>query len=82
MEAEVEMTASLVVDGPDGRLLGSRASANGEERSNAGSACSGGADAISIAASDATEDLMNSLGERLSNAPRLGVVEGTTKAGL
>jgi hypothetical protein len=29
MEAEVQMTAALVVDGPDGRLLGTRVSADG-----------------------------------------------------
>jgi len=71
MEADVEMTASMSVDTVDGRVLGTTMAADEDEDADAGSACEGGAQAISGAASRAIKELVRGLGERLSNSPRL-----------
>ncbi len=71
MEAEVTLTASIIVEGPHGRLLGGTVSGEGENRQDAGGACGGGADAMSKAAADALRKLNRALGERLANAPKL-----------
>jgi hypothetical protein len=71
MKAEVQLTAALAVDGPNGRLLGGRLSSEGNDDAEAGGACEGGAQAISKATEKALRRLMEELGEKISNEPRL-----------
>lgn len=71
MTSDVEMAASLRVDGRNGRLLGTTVSGDDDAKTGAGSGCEGGAKALSMATSSALEELMQRLGERLSNSRRL-----------
>lgn len=71
MKAEVQMVAALAVDGQDGRLLGGRIASDADDDAEASGACSGGADAISKATEKALRRLMEDLGEKVSNEPRL-----------
>lgn len=71
MSADVELAASLRVDGREGRLLGTTVSGDDDAKAGAGAGCEGGAKALSEATSRALEDLMQRLGERLSNSRRL-----------
>jgi hypothetical protein len=77
MEAQVAMTASVQVDGPEGRLFGSTVSGEGRERAGTGLACAGGAVAVREAAEKALETLSRQLAEGISNAPRLRTVHQT-----
>jgi hypothetical protein len=71
IEAETKLTAAYVVDGLDGRLAGGRVFAEGKERNDAGAACGGGAIAVGKSAERALRRLMQQLGERIANEPRL-----------
>ena len=71
MEAETKLTAAYVVDGLEGRLAGGRVYAEGKERHDAGAACSGGTIAVGKSAERALRRLMQQLGERIANEPRL-----------
>lgn len=71
MKAEVQLVASINVDTPKGRALGTTVSAERDKKTGAGAACEGGADAISGAAEDAMQALMRRVGEEISNSPRL-----------
>jgi hypothetical protein len=71
MEAGVQLTAALAVDGTSGRLLGGRIASEADNKAEAGGGCSGGADAISKATQKALKRLMEELGEKVSNEPRL-----------
>lgn len=71
MKAEVQMVASINVDTPKGRALGTTVSAERDKKTGAGAACEGGAEAISGAAEDAMQALMRRIGEEISNSPRL-----------
>ena len=71
MEADVELTASIRVDGREGRVLGTTVSSDEHAKAEAGGACEGGANAISDATSDALEELMQKLGERFANSERV-----------
>lgn len=72
MEADVEVAANMRVDDDDGqRMLGTTVAADKDAISEADIACSGGADAITAATSEAFEELMQRLGERLSNSRKL-----------
>lgn len=46
METEVELAASILVDGRRGRLLGSTVSGDGHAQADAGGFCEGGADSL------------------------------------
>ncbi|MDG4868394.1 hypothetical protein P8631_10330 [Guyparkeria sp. 1SP6A2] len=83
IEADVEFAANMTVDSQQGRLLGTTVSGDGDALAGAGTACEGGAKALSLAASDALKELMQRLGERISNSPRVrdaGVVETAVSA--
>ena len=68
----VDISASLIVDGSEGRYLGTSASANHNQVTNCESAsCGDGAQAIADANSRATKELLSRLAERLANEPRL-----------
>ena len=71
MSADVDLAASLRVNGREGRLLGTTVSGDDDAKTGAGAGCEGGAKALSEATSKALEDLMQRLGERLSNSRRL-----------
>jgi hypothetical protein len=66
----VDISASLLVDGPDGRLLGTKASESRTVESDA-SGCSSGTDALGKANGKAMEAVLDRLAERFSNEPRL-----------
>ena len=67
--SEVELVATLTVEGPKGRLVGTTVSGNATARTTGG--CAKVADVVSKATEDAMEDLLTILGERLSNSPRI-----------
>ena len=71
MDAEVELTSSLRVDNHEGRLLGTTVSGDADSTKGAGTGCDGGSKALSSATSGAFEDLMQRMGERLSNSQRI-----------
>ena len=71
MKAEVQLVATINVDTPKGRALGTTVSAQRDKKTGAGAACEGGAEAISGAAEDAMQALMRRIGEEISNSPRL-----------
>jgi hypothetical protein len=68
---ETELTASITVDGPEGRLLGRTVEADDEAQGSAGFACEGTAEVLAESAQGAMENLMGRLGEALANAERL-----------
>ena len=71
MKADAEITASIQVDGPDGRLLGTSVEGEDDYTTDAGAGCSGGGVAIGKAIEKAIKETLERLGERLSNAPKL-----------
>lgn len=71
MKADAEITASIQVDGPNGRLLGSSVEGEDDHTTDAGAGCSGGGIAIGKAVENAIKETLERLGERLSNAPKL-----------
>lgn len=71
MEADAEVTVSLVVDGPSGRWLGTRVEGDDDYKAEAGGACEGGAIAIGKAVEEAMKEALERLGEKLSNSPRI-----------
>lgn len=71
METDVEIVASIVVDGRNGRLLGQTVSGRGVAQSDAGAACEGGAKSLSQSASDAMRQTLGRLGESLANSERV-----------
>lgn len=73
MEArvETELTASITVDGREGRLVGRTVEADEEAQGSSGFACEGTAEVLSDSAQGAMENLMGRLGETLANAERL-----------
>ncbi|SMF38581.1 hypothetical protein SAMN06265365_102421 [Tistlia consotensis] len=68
-QADADMSARVTVDGPDGRLYGSKVDGRGSATSDG--ECNAGAPALSQAISKAMLDMMEDLGERLSNAEQL-----------
>lgn len=71
MEADAEITVSLVVDAPSGRMLGARVEGDDDYKVEAGGACEGGAIAIGKAVEEAMKEALERLGEKLSNSPRI-----------
>lgn len=68
---ETELTASITVDGLEGRLLGRTVEADEDAQGSAGFACEGTADVLAESSQGAMENLMGRLGETLANAERL-----------
>lgn len=71
METEVEVVASITVDGRSGRLLGSTVSGNGNAQGDAGGFCEGGAKALVESAEKAMKQSVGRLGEALTNSERV-----------
>ena len=71
ISATVQMSASLTVDGPDGRLVGKTVEGLAEREADAGAFCAGGAESVEDAATQAARKLMVQLGETLANSDKL-----------
>lgn len=71
METEVQMAASIVVDGRNGRLLGSTVGGDGNAQGDAGGFCEGGAKALTTSAEKAMKQVVGRLGEALTNSERV-----------
>lgn len=69
IEGDVEMAVSMIVDGRDGRLLGTTVTGEDEVRVRGG--CPAGGQAIGKAAEGAIRRTLATIGERLSNSPRV-----------
>jgi len=67
----VHMTASIVVDGQGGRLVGKTVEGIAEREAEAGGFCEGGAASLEEASTQAMRKLMVQLGEALANSDRL-----------
>jgi len=71
METDVEIAASITVDGLSGRLLGSTVSGTGDGQADIGMMCEGGAKSLSQAAEHAMMETLGRLGEALTNSDRV-----------
>ncbi|MGO4835967.1 hypothetical protein AB4144_27370 [Rhizobiaceae sp. 2RAB30] len=71
IETDVEIVASIAVDGRNGRLLGSTVSGRGVAQTDAGAACEGGAESLTESASAAMRQTLGRLGEALNNSERV-----------
>lgn len=71
MIADTKLTASVVVYGADGRLMGTTVEGDGRYRAQTALACGGGATAIGKAIEDAMKETLGRLGESLSDSHRL-----------
>lgn len=71
IETDVEIVASITVDGRQGRLLGSTVSGLGHAQGDAGFACGGGGVALADAAGKSVEQTLTRLGEALVNSERV-----------
>lgn len=71
METEVQMAASITVDGRNGRLLGSTVGGEGNAQGDAGGFCEGGAKALTDSAEKALKQAVGRLGEALTNSERV-----------
>jgi hypothetical protein len=67
----IQISASITVDGPSGRLVGKTVEGIAEREADAGPFCSGGAASVEDAATQAMRKLMQQLGEALANSDRL-----------
>jgi hypothetical protein len=70
-DARVEVDVGLIVDGPNGRLVGTRASGRGEAVTDAGYFCGKTTDSLAQSSQAATKDVLGVLGERFTNAPQV-----------
>lgn len=78
--SDVELTGGMIVDGPNGRLLGTQASGHGgSDGSEEVTGCGDGAIVLGHASEAAMKSLMGSLGERFSNAPQLRQGKATSR---
>lgn len=71
METDVEMVASITVDGQSGRLLGTTVSGNGNAQGDAGAFCEGGAKVLTDSAEKSMKQTVTKLGEALTNSERV-----------
>ena len=76
IQASVELAVDLTVDGRDGRAFDTTIRADEVGFADGGSACDGGAGAISRAMGNAMQELMETMGERFSNSPRVRALHG------
>ena len=71
MDAQALLVASVSIDGPHGRLLGTTVEGQGHADAEAGYACSGGAKGLADAAGIAIKDTVRKIGEAVSNSERV-----------
>jgi hypothetical protein len=69
--SDLEATASVQVDGANGRLFGQTFDARGRDEADAGFACGGGAESVQRAAQKSMRDLVRRLGEGVANSERV-----------
>jgi len=70
-DSRIELDAGLIVDGPTGRMVGTRGSGRGEAITDAGYFCGGTTAALGQSSESAMKDLLGVLGERFTNAPQV-----------
>jgi hypothetical protein len=68
---DIQIVASIAVDGRKGRLLGATVDGDGKAENGAGFMCEGGAKALGMAAEDAMQQAVRKLGEALANSDRV-----------
>ncbi|MGJ0427551.1 hypothetical protein [Methylocystis sp.] len=69
--ANVNMSASVAVDGKDGRLFGKTLEGHGRREADLGFMCSGGEIAVRAAAETAQKNLLRKIGEEVANSERV-----------
>ncbi|WP_417454582.1 hypothetical protein [Kiloniella sp.] len=80
IEAEVEIAASIIVNSQEERILGTTVTAEKDSLHPAGTACSGGANALGEATNESLEETMKRIGEKLTNSKKLRNVVAPLKA--
>lgn len=70
-DARVELDVGLIVDGPAGRLVGTRGSGRGEAITDAGYFCGKTTNALTQSSEAAMKDVLGVLGERFTNSPQV-----------
>ena len=71
VDAEVDVSASITIDGLSGRVFGTSVSEDGEFKADLGSFCEGGSEALGKAAENAIKNTLTSLAESVANSQRL-----------
>lgn len=71
METRSLVVASVSVDGPAGRLLGTTVEGHGNATAEAGMFCEGGAKAVANSIAQAMHDTMRKIGEAITNSERI-----------
>lgn len=71
IDANAEMSATIVADVPAGRMLATTAEGNGNGQSGSGGACEGASIALAQATEKAMKELIGTLAERLGNSQQL-----------
>lgn len=69
--ADARLSGEIIVDGPEGRLLGERSNGSGTSQAGSGFVCEGGSTSIGLATEKAMRELLRELAESFVNAPRL-----------
>lgn len=68
---EVRISASVVVDGPRGRIFGQTVDGDGKGDADAGAFCAGGSVSLSKASEEALRITMRRIGEAIGNSERV-----------
>lgn len=68
---EVDISASVTIDGPSGRLFGKTFDGEGRGDAPSGLACDGGAKALQEAADRAQKELLRRMAEEIANSDRV-----------
>jgi hypothetical protein len=71
MEGQATLVASVAVNGPTGRVMGTTFEGSSVKEADAGAMCAGGAVALGEAVTEAMRDAMRKMGEALSNSERV-----------
>lgn len=71
LESELEISASIVVDGRKGRLLGKTVSGEGHGQAETGMLCAGGSKSLRLSSEGAMKKTLERLGEALVNSERV-----------
>lgn len=71
LNTEVQITASVTVDGPQGRLFGTTVDGRGKGEAEAGFACGGGAISMRASTEKAMKETLRRIGEGIANSERV-----------
>lgn len=69
--AEVTVSASVAVDGRNGRIFGKTLEGRARKEADIGAFCSGGEMAVRVAAEQAQKNLLRKIGEEVANSERV-----------